>query len=99
MKLRKIFTALLFVTVVSFYSYENVCALQMTPGITDAKIYNVCDFGAVGDGTTLNTKAIQSAIDACHSDSGGTVIIPVGNFLSGTLELKSNVTFLSAANY
>jgi polygalacturonase len=56
-------------------------------------IYNVTDYGAVGDGTALNTEAIQSAINACSADSGGTVVIPAGDFLCGTLELKSNITF------
>src|SRR5689334_10506569 len=55
-------------------------------------IYNICDYGAKGDGKTLNTKAIQAAIDACFKNQGGTVLIPAGNFLSGTLELKSNTT-------
>lgn len=54
-------------------------------------IYNVCDFGAVGDGKTKNTNAIQAAIDACAKDGGGVVQIPKGVFLSGTIELKSNV--------
>jgi polygalacturonase len=57
-----------------------------------ARIYNVRDFGAKGDGTTLNTTAIQTAIDKCFNDKGGTVLIPAGDFMSGTLELKSNVT-------
>ncbi len=53
----------------------------------------VTDFGAVGDGTTLNTSAIQSAIDAANKrKKGGKVIFPKGKFLSGTLEIKSNVT-------
>lgn len=62
------------------------------------RIYNICDYGAKGDGKTLNTKAIQSAIDKCFADKGGTVLIPAGNFLSGTLELKSNVTLHIAAS-
>jgi len=57
-----------------------------------ARIYNVRDFGAKGDGKTLDTKAIQAAIDKCFTDKGGTVLIPAGVFVSGTLELKSNVT-------
>jgi len=61
------------------------------------RIYNICDYGAKGDGKTLNTKAIQAAIDACFKDQGGTVLIPAGNFISGTLELKSNVTLHIAA--
>jgi polygalacturonase len=55
-----------------------------------AQVYNVQDFGAVGDGKTINTKAIQSAIDQC-SKTGGRVVIPIGSFLSGTLHLKSGI--------
>jgi hypothetical protein len=61
------------------------------------RVYNVRDHGAKGDSTTLDTGAIQSAIDACHADGGGTVIVPAGEFHTGTLELKSNVTFRVAA--
>ena len=52
---------------------------------------NVLDFGAVGDGKTLNTKALQAAIDACHSSGGGRVTVPAGCFVTGTIWLKSNV--------
>ncbi|OQP63104.1 glycoside hydrolase [Niastella vici] len=66
--------------------------------VAGTNIYNIRDYGAKGDGTTLDTKAIQNAIDKCFNNNGGTVLIPPGNFLSGTLELKSNVTLhLSAA--
>ena len=47
---------------------------------------NILDFGAVGDGKTINTKAIQAAVDA-----GGTVYIPEGKYLCGTMHFKSNV--------
>jgi polygalacturonase len=57
-----------------------------------ARIYNARDYGAKGDGVTLDTEAVQTAINACHADGGGTVLIPAGTFLVGTLELKSNVT-------
>ncbi len=53
--------------------------------------YTITDFSAVGDGVTVNTKAIQSAIDACAGAGGGRVIIPSGKFLSGTIVLKSHV--------
>lgn len=56
-------------------------------------IYDVRDYGAKGDGKTLDTKAIQAAIDACSDAQGGMVFIPAGVFMSGTLQLKSNVTF------
>ena len=57
-----------------------------------AATYNVRDFGAKGDGKNLDTVAIQKAIDASFKDSGGTVVIPAGIFLCGTIELRSNVT-------
>lgn len=48
--------------------------------------------GAVGDGKTVNTEAIQKAIDECEAKNGGTVLIDGGVYVSGTLELKSGVT-------
>src|SRR5438552_2970622 len=57
-----------------------------------AKIYNVRDFGAKGDGKTLDTAAVQAAIDACNKDRGGIVLVPAGDFVIGSTELKSNVT-------
>lgn len=59
----------------------NVCAAD----------YSVSDFGATGDGQTINTAAIQKAIDRC-AEQGGRVIIPPGRFVTGTLFMKSNVT-------
>jgi len=62
-----------------------------------ARIYNVRDFGARGDGKTLDTMALQAAIDACNRDQGGIVLVPAGVFVIGTVELKSNVTLHIAA--
>lgn len=53
---------------------------------------SVRDFGAVGDGQTLETRALQAAIDACHQAGGGTVVVPAGRYLSGALSLRSNLT-------
>jgi len=53
---------------------------------------SVRDFGAAGDGVTLDTRAIQSAIDACTNLGGGTVYLPPGDYLTGTITLKDNVT-------
>ena len=58
-------------------SYDSVC--------------NVRDLGAVGDGSTLDTAAIQRSIDAC-SAAGGSVLFPPGRYLCGSLFMRSNVT-------
>ncbi|MGC4100811.1 glycoside hydrolase family 28 protein [Ferruginibacter sp.] len=57
--------------------------------IADKK-YNIAEHGAVADGTTLNTKAIQAVIDEC-AKKGGTVVVPKGEFLTGSLFLKPGV--------
>jgi hypothetical protein len=62
------------------------------------RVYNIRDYGAKGDGTTLDTSALQAAIDACHTDGGGTVLVPAGIFLIGAVELKSNLTLHIAAS-
>jgi polygalacturonase len=61
------------------------------------RIYNIRKYGARGDGAALDTAALQAAIDACHQDGGGTVLVPAGTFQIGTVELKSNVTLHIAA--
>lgn len=52
--------------------------------------YNITDFGAIADGQSVNTMSVQSAIDRC-SVTGGRVLIPRGEFVVGTLNLKDNV--------
>jgi len=56
-----------------------------------AATFNVRDFGATGDGTTFDTKAIQKALDACK-EAGGTVEFPAGTYLSQPLTLRSKTT-------
>ncbi|MFH1615110.1 MAG: glycoside hydrolase family 28 protein [Planctomycetota bacterium] len=55
-------------------------------------IFCISDFGAVGDGQTNNTKAINETIRACSESGGGTVWVPAGKFLTGPIQLKSNIT-------
>ena len=52
---------------------------------------SIADCGAVGDGKAINTAQIQKAIDQVHEQGGGRVLIPRGQFVTGTLYLKSHV--------
>lgn len=54
--------------------------------------FDVTSFGAVGDGVTINTAAIQKGIDQCSAAGGGKLLFPAGRFLTGTIQIKSNVT-------
>ena len=56
--------------------------------------YNIRQFGAAGDGKTLDSPAINKAIEQCAADGGGTVYFPAGNYLSGSIRLKSNIHLL-----
>ena len=63
-------------------------------GGKQGNVYNVLDYGAKGDGVTDDAKAIQQAIDACTEAGGGQVVFPTGyTFMSGPVELKSNVDY------
>jgi polygalacturonase len=55
-------------------------------------IFNVRDYGAVGDGRTKNTAAFAQAVVACAAAGGGTVWVPAGKYLTGTIQLESNLT-------
>ena len=69
-----------------------LCGLFLCAGTIAATDYNALQQGAVGDGKTLNTKSLQSAIDALHAKGGGQLYFPAGRYLTGSLQLKSNVT-------
>ena len=60
-------------------------------GCTLPDVYNIKDFGAKPGGKVCNTRFIQKAIDKCYRRGGGTVYIPAGVYMTGTLVLKSNV--------
>ena len=64
----------------------SVLATQAMPGI-----YHVKDFGAKGDGKTLDHTAINKAIEAATNNGGGQVILSAGTYLCGSIHLKSNV--------
>jgi len=58
------------------------------------KRYVITDYGAIDDGQTVNTKAIQSAIDKCVADGGGVLVVPKGTFLTGSVFFKQGVDLL-----
>ncbi len=75
------------------------CFLLLNAGLhvalaQDKGIFNVRDFGAVGDGTNLDSPAIDQAIAAAAKMGGGTVLVPAGTYLSGSIHLQSNIHLL-----
>ena len=59
---------------------------------TARPFFNVADYGAARDGSQSSTAAFRSAIQACAKAGGGTVFVPAGNYVSGAIELVSNLT-------
>jgi polygalacturonase len=68
-----------------------IALLSLAARMAAAKSYDVTEYGAVGDGKTMNTGEFKSAIEACAADGGGVVEVPPGTFLTGPIELKSNI--------
>ncbi|MCX6238028.1 MAG: glycosyl hydrolase family 28 protein [Bacteroidia bacterium] len=66
-------------------------SMEVPAKVASKREYPVTQSGAVGDGITLNTKAIQSAIDQCAADGGGIIVVPQGIFLTGAIFLKQGV--------
>ena len=58
---------------------------------TKGRDYNIVDYGAKADTTQLSTTALQKAIDDCSAAGGGRVIVPAGNYKTGSIRLKSGV--------
>ena len=75
----------------SFILFINSLSLITQAQNTTSIIYNIESYGAINDGKTLNTRTIQKALDECHQHGGGTIEIPAGNFVTGTLRLYSNM--------
>lgn len=77
--MRKLMTCLLFVLTFSAVQAQT------------RSVFNVEDYGAKGDGVNLDSKAIDAAIDAAANAGGGQVYVPAGNYLSGSIHLKSHI--------
>jgi len=61
---------------------------------TSGAVFSVRDYGAAGDSKALDSPAINKAIEACAAAGGGTVLVPAGTYLSGSIRLKSNIRLL-----
>ena len=62
------------------------------PGKGKSVFFNVKDYGAKGNGVSLDTRLINATIDAAVAAGGGTVYFPAGDYLTGSIRLKSNIT-------
>jgi polygalacturonase len=74
-----------------------VCVLVAGSAMAAEELHDIRDYGAKPDGKTLCTSSIQQAIDACSRAGGGTVYLPPGTVLSGTIYFKNGVTLRLAA--
>ncbi len=79
--MRQILKYILFIVVCSF----------VNTGLR-AELYNIKDFGAVGDGETIDSYAINKAIDKANENGGGTIYVPAGEYACFSIRLKSNIT-------
>ena len=75
----------------SFVVAVPFCGSALVAGAESASEALITKFGAVADGATVNTKAIQAAIDHLAAGRGGTVVVPRGVFVSGALFFKPKV--------
>ena len=74
-----------------YYADLPITLQQVERPTLPAKKVTLTDFGAVGDGKTLNTEAFDRAISALAKEGGGTLVIPQGIFLTGPIVLKDNM--------
>ncbi|MGD1089708.1 MAG: glycosyl hydrolase family 28-related protein [Verrucomicrobiota bacterium] len=65
--------------------------LPVLASADDKTVFNIRDFGATGDGKTLDSPAINMAIQAAAQAGGGTVFVPAGTYLSGSIHLTNNI--------
>lgn len=82
-----------FVSVAFLTATESFAQSPVNPALPTipSGIYNITNYGAIGDGVVTNTTAIQTAIDAASSAGGGTVEVPPGIFLSGPIRMANQI--------
>ncbi|HEV2394631.1 MAG TPA: glycosyl hydrolase family 28-related protein [Verrucomicrobiae bacterium] len=78
-------------------SFFSLLAVLSSASAAPGNTFNVRDYGAAGDGVTLDTAAINQAIQQCSQSGGGQVLVPAGRYLSGTIHLMNHVTLFLAA--
>jgi len=78
------------ITILAIMPWITGAATAIAPD-SAAATYNVRQYGAAGDGETLDTQAIQKAVDACAAGGGGMVYFPAGRYKAGTLLLRSHI--------
>jgi hypothetical protein len=86
--------SILFIRNATVVAILFLAATFIARGTDSANFFNVKNFGAVGDGTNLDHVAINQAIDAAVAVGGGTVLVPAGNYLCGSIHLRSNIHLL-----
>jgi len=77
---------MLFAAAILFFAAINFCPAQTPP------YFNVLNYGATGNGTTLDSPAINNAIAAAGAAGGGIIGFPAGNYLCGSIHLTNNIT-------
>ena len=91
--MRALWTILLLLTLGTLsaqdYSWSHLPTIRKPTFKKDT--FSIIRYGAVADGVTLNTKAINAAIDDCSRKGGGVVLVPQGLWLTGPIVMKSNV--------
>ncbi len=78
--------------IVMRWMVAGVVGLAALPALGAGKVCDVRAYGAKGDGVAKDTVAIQKAINDCSGKGGGTVVLKAGQFVTGPIEVKSNVT-------
>src|SRR4051812_15105001 len=82
------------VTVAVVFIWLASCCADAVAEAVQGHVFNVRDYGAKGDGKTLDTVAIQKAFDVCGEAGGGTVLVPPGTYLSRPLVMHTKAKLL-----
>ena len=107
--MKQIFTSLIFLCFsvsltaqgkdIAYYTAKAPFKMPIVPLPTFSdKVFSIKDYGAVADGKTWCTEAFPKAIEACSKAGGGRVVVPAGKWITGPIELKSNVDLHTEKN-